>query len=216
MTSRSPRAALLGVALTIPLFAPACGGSTGGTSGTTGSGGAASSSSSSTGGSSSGASTSSSTTSSSGGASSSSGGGTTSSSSSTSSGGASCTPGTNVATVINKDHDPGPAPTMTGGTIVDGAYVLTKMVQYNGENGNTPHKDMIFFSAGQGQALGAKDGVGADMAAFFTYATSGNMITLTLTCGASGVAHTTYTATATEFTMVNPDDANEVHTYAKQ
>ena len=104
---------------------------------------------------------------------------------------------------------------MTGGAIADGTYVLTKMVQYNGEDGNTPHKETFVFSGGQGQNVQADNGTGPDVAIFFTYTTSGNQLTLTLTCGMSATVTLAYTATATDITMVNPDDPNELHTVTK-
>jgi hypothetical protein len=139
----------------------------------------------------------------------------TDSASAADSGTASCTAVTNVGTIVNKDHDPGAPPAMTGGAIVDGTYTLTKMVQYNGENGNTPHKETSVFAGGEGQIVGAKDGTGAEERVFFTYTTSGNELTLTLGCGASGTVKLLYTATATTITTVNQDDPNELHTSTK-
>lgn len=130
--------------------------------------------------------------------------------------GASCTPAPNLGAVVNKDHDAAPPPAMTGGTIVDGVYTLTKMVQYNGENGNTPHKETMVFAGGNGQVVGAKDGTGPDVIAYFSYSASGNDLTLTLTCGGSGTVKMKYTATATELTTVNVGDVNELHTFTKK
>jgi len=126
-----------------------------------------------------------------------------------------CTPGTLGGAIINKDHVAGPPPAMTGGAIVDGTYALTKMVQYNGGTGVAPHKDSIIFAAGKGQILGAKDGTGTMKVAFFDYTTSGDELTLTLRCGATGTVKLKYTATPTTFSKVNEKEANEVHTFTK-
>jgi hypothetical protein len=131
------------------------------------------------------------------------------------SGGSSCDPVTPAGEIIHKDHDAGAPPTMTGGTIADGVYALTQMVQYNGEDGDTAHKDTFVFSGGAGQIAGLEDGTGTQMNAFFTYTTSGNDLDLTLTCGASGMVTMKYTATGTTITTVNADDANELHTFTK-
>ena len=129
--------------------------------------------------------------------------------------GAACTPITPAGAIINKDHDPGPPPAMTGGTIADGTYALTKMVQYNGETGNTAHKDSMVFAGGNGQVAGLKDGTGPLQSAFFTFTTAGNELTLTMTCGGSGTVTLKYTATATTITTVNAGDPNELHTFTK-
>lgn len=130
-------------------------------------------------------------------------------------GSAACAPAANVASIVNKAHDPGPPPVMTGGAIADGTYVLTKMVQYNGENGNTPHKETFVFAGGTGQTVSAADGTGPDIPIFFTYATAGNQLTLTFTCGLTGSVTMAYTVAGTDITTVNPDDPNELHTISK-
>jgi hypothetical protein len=127
----------------------------------------------------------------------------------------SCSPITPAGAIVHKDHDPGPPPAMTGGTIVDGVYALTKMVQYNGESGDTPHKDSMVFASGTGQIAGLKDGTGPQQTAFFSYTTAGNELSLTLTCGMSGMVKLKYTATATTITTVNDSDPNELHTFTK-
>jgi hypothetical protein len=129
--------------------------------------------------------------------------------------GSACDPVTPAGQIIHKDHDPGAPPTMTGGTITDGVYALTQMVQYNGENGDTGHKDTMVFAGGHGQIAGLQDGTGPMQNAFFDYTTSGNDLMLTLTCGGSGSITLKYTATATTVTTVNNDDPNELHTFTK-
>jgi hypothetical protein len=116
---------------------------------------------------------------------------------------------------IDKDHDPGPPPAMTGGTIADGTYVLTKMVQYNGENGNLAHQETIVFAGGNGQIVGTESG--ATKRLFFTYTTSGNEITEVVSCGGPAASvKQQYTATATTYVSVNSGDKNELHTFTKK
>ncbi len=121
-----------------------------------------------------------------------------------------CNSLTNSAPVVNKDHDAGAPPTMTGGTVVEGTYYLTKMVQYNGENGNTAHQETFVFSGGTFQA--------ATLGGRFsgTYSTSGTNLTLHVTCPAAQTVVMPYTATATQIVSINSDDANEAHTLTLQ
>ncbi|HVY40186.1 MAG TPA: hypothetical protein VHM31_19740, partial [Polyangia bacterium] len=126
-------------------------------------------------------------------------------------GAAACNTLVNGAPVVNKDHDPGAPPAMTGGTIVSGTYYLTKMVQYNGENGDTAHRETWVLSNG------ALQGVALDGSRFSgTYATSGTNLILSVTCPATQTVTMPYTATATQIVTVNQGDANEVHTMTLQ
>ncbi|MDB4998000.1 MAG: hypothetical protein JWM74_5432 [Myxococcaceae bacterium] len=126
-----------------------------------------------------------------------------------------CAEVANVGGQVMKDHDPGPPPAMTGGAIVDGTYVLTKMVQYNGENGQLAHQETMVFANGNGQIVGTESG--STKRLFFTYTTSGNEITMVISCGGpAGSNVQKYTATATTFVSVNSGDANELHTFTKQ
>ncbi len=117
----------------------------------------------------------------------------------------------NGASVVNKDHDPAAPPAMTGGTIVSGTYHLTKMVQYNGENGNTPHQETWVLSNGAFQAIN-KDGARYSG----TYSTSGTNLIVSVTCPATQTVTMPYTATATQIVTINQDDPNEAHTMTLQ
>ncbi|HXJ20525.1 MAG TPA: hypothetical protein VMT03_09855 [Polyangia bacterium] len=121
----------------------------------------------------------------------------------------------NNAPVVNKDHDPAAPPAMTGGTLTPGLYYLTKMVQYNGENGNTAHQETWSFSASNTFDVVQLDGTRYSG----TYAVSGTTVTLTITCPAAAagrVVASPYTATATQLVTINSDDANEAHTFTLQ
>jgi hypothetical protein len=124
---------------------------------------------------------------------------------------AACNNLVNGASVVNKDHDPGATPVMTGGTIVSGTYYLTKMVQYNGENGNTAHRETWLLSNGSFQAVSLD---GSHLSG--TYSTSGTNLIINITCPATQMVTLPYTATATQIVTVNPDDANEAHTMTLQ
>lgn len=116
----------------------------------------------------------------------------------------------NTAPVVNKDHDPGAPPTMTGGSVVSGIYYLTKMVQYNGENGNTAHQETWVLLNGTFQA--------STLDAHYsgTYTTSGTNLILNVTCPVTQTVTMPYTATPTQIVTINQGDANEAHTMTLQ
>ncbi|HTQ06282.1 MAG TPA: hypothetical protein VMI54_20610 [Polyangiaceae bacterium] len=125
-----------------------------------------------------------------------------------------CNDVVNGAPLVNKDHDPAAPPKMTGGTIADGTYYLTKVVQYNGENGNTAQRETWVISGNTIEVVNL-DGTRYSG----TYTTSGHELTLTLTCPASAVGMVpvfSYTATSTQIVTLQPDDANEAHTMTLQ
>ncbi|MBI2395824.1 MAG: hypothetical protein HYV09_40035 [Deltaproteobacteria bacterium] len=126
-----------------------------------------------------------------------------------------CAPITNVGTVITKTTVSSAPPTMTGGTIVDGTYVLTNITKYNGVVGSITHKETMLFSGGNGQNVDSADG-GPDKHTYFKYTTSGSELTMTVACGGAGSLKIKYTATPTTFTLITPDDPNESHTYTKK
>jgi hypothetical protein len=128
---------------------------------------------------------------------------------------ASCTPIANVGTSVTKASVAGAPPAMTGGTIVPGTYVLTKFELYMSGTGTSVHKETMEFGAGTMSNVTSKDG-SADKPGFFTYATAGDTITLTQTCGGSMSLPLKYTATATTFVLVAPTNPNQVQTYTKK
>jgi hypothetical protein len=125
----------------------------------------------------------------------------------------------NGGPVVGRHTNAGPPPAMTGGTIVDGTYVLTKIELYNGRTDTgPPHQETWLFSAGTVQIL-EQDPTVATFSG--TYTTKGNTFTLTFTCPpsfAGGMAAGSYTATATELQIqtVNGADPYEVDTYTLQ
>lgn len=126
-----------------------------------------------------------------------------------------CNTLSNDAPTLQKDHHAEPTPTMTGGTIVEGKYFLTAMDKYNGATGTSAHQETWVFSGGNVQVVTKHEEKG-DVRFSGTYSTSGNTLTAAFTCPAANAISFKYTATATQIAMVNPDDANEVHTFTKQ
>jgi hypothetical protein len=106
---------------------------------------------------------------------------------------------------------------MTGGTIADGKYFLTKIDQFNGETGNTPHQETWVFS-GSSVQIAEVDGTTSERFSG-TISANANVLTLTLTCPASlagTVIASPFTATGNQLTTIDSHDANEMSTYTQQ
>lgn len=128
---------------------------------------------------------------------------------------AACTPIANLGAVVSKTTVAGAPPAMKGGTILAGTYVLTKFELYAGGTGTSTHKETMEFGAGVLTATASTNG-GEEKPSFFTFATSGDTLTLTQTCGKMGSLPLKYTATATEFVLVAPTNPNQIQTYTKR
>jgi hypothetical protein len=119
--------------------------------------------------------------------------------------------GTNVSTTTHA----GAPPEMTGGTITDGTYVLTNWDEYNGGTNGSTHKETFIFAGGVTKHVGSENG-GADEVMAGPFSTSGAAITFHVSCPQAEDVPAQYTATATTFSFVPPDDPNRVQTYTKQ
>jgi hypothetical protein len=85
------------------------------------------------------------------------------------------------------------------------------MDKFNGATGNSAHKE-TYVIAGNSIQWVMLDGT--TYAGTFT--TSGNTLTVMLTCPVTMSIPMPYTATATQIQTINYDDPNEMHTITKQ
>jgi hypothetical protein len=122
----------------------------------------------------------------------------------------------NGAPSVSKVSNAGPPPTMTGGTLMDGTWFLTSMDRYNNSTGSSTHRETWVFSGSNVQIATFKstDGIQKNYSA--TYSTSGNQVTLSVTCPMTATLVSAFTASATTLQVINSDDANEMHTFTRQ
>ncbi|APR77798.1 Hypothetical protein A7982_03145 [Minicystis rosea] len=122
----------------------------------------------------------------------------------------------NIGQVIAETADGGPVPTMTGGTIADGIYVLTSNVQYAGSSADSrTHRRTIQIAGNSVQIVNSDDGA-PDVHATLELAPSGNALDEMAVCPPGLVAEMgTYTATATSLAILK-NGTNQVETYTKQ
>jgi len=133
-----------------------------------------------------------------------------------------CNTLTNIGTDVPWTSDPAPVPTMTGGAIVDGTYVLTSSVNYAGvsaPSADAKSKFTILIAGNTVEFVASYNG-GPDGHSTVHETPSGIQLNATQTCGGGGLVDGTYTATPTSLT-VRPvrDAANEdyhVVTFTKQ
>jgi hypothetical protein len=116
------------------------------------------------------------------------------------SGGAgSCNTLANIGTDVPVTTDPGPAPAMTGGTIVDGTYVLTSQVNYAGATlGSGALKQTFVITGNTVQVVQSGMG-GPDEHSTIIQIPSGNQLTFTYSCPTARTLTVPYTATPTTF-----------------
>lgn len=129
--------------------------------------------------------------------------------------GITCDPFTNAGDPIAPATHAGAAPDMTGGTIADGTYALTAWDQYNGSSNGSEHQETFVFSGGMLKHIEGKQGSSPIVRAG-TYTTSGTTLNMNLQCPQTITVPVQYTATATTFAFVAPDDSDRVQTYTKQ
>jgi hypothetical protein len=133
-------------------------------------------------------------------------------------GGMACNQLVNGAPVVSKATHAGPAPTMTGGTVVDGTYFLTAIDKYNDETGSGMHQETWVFAGNTFQSVTSDTVDGkVNFRASGTYTTAGNKVTLSITCPGVASLSTVFTATATQIQTVDLSDTDqEMHTFTKQ
>ncbi len=122
----------------------------------------------------------------------------------------------NNAPMVSKNVNAGAAPTMTGGTLMDGTWFLTRMDRYNNSTGSSTHRETWVFSGSQAQIVTDKSTDATQKHFSATYAISGSTLTLSVTCPMQLTLMSAFTATATTLQVINSGDSNELHTFTRQ
>ncbi|MDB4960701.1 MAG: hypothetical protein JWP01_700 [Myxococcales bacterium] len=118
--------------------------------------------------------------------------------------------------VVTKTANPAPRPAFTGGTITDGTYAVTAVVDYGTSTpGGTTLQEIYKFTGGSIETAIASSEM-AETHFCGTYTTAANVITLAVTCPMTRSIDLQYTATATTFSFQHGSDQNEVATATRQ
>jgi hypothetical protein len=117
---------------------------------------------------------------------------------------------------VTSTVESGTAPTMTGGTIVDGKYWRTAQARYGGSMGVTMVAERLDISGGGSVADDGTHEMPVDHRGGFTLTTSGTSLMIHGICGEFTGLDVTETYTATATTFVTLTSAGRLTTYTKQ
>jgi hypothetical protein len=118
--------------------------------------------------------------------------------------------------VVTKTPHAGPPPAMTGGPISEGTYFLTAIDTYNHQVGAGSRQETWILSGGSIQIVARDSTLSSDVRGTGTYSTSGNMLTMALSCPAPVTTVQPFTATSLAMEIINAGNANEMHTFSRQ
>jgi hypothetical protein len=127
----------------------------------------------------------------------------------------SCNTFADIGQTITRTVDSGPPPVMTGGNIVDGTYVATDIVQYNGDNTMFSLSETSIISGNLDAWVSSTNGQ-APVRYTTTFTTSNNQMAFTFCCPATGNLTITYTTDGMTISNVDPANPNRVITYTRQ
>ncbi len=135
--------------------------------------------------------------------------------------GADCNTVANIGSDVTLNDTTDAIPTGTGGTFVNGTYVLTEFKTYTGSpmaGSGIVMKQTLQLNDGVGQMIGVDSSSGTYKKSF-TYQTNGTTPTITTTCTTQNpnmdVPYSSYTATSSSFSLYSTTYGMSV-TYTKQ
>jgi hypothetical protein len=121
----------------------------------------------------------------------------------------------NIGQTITRTVENGSPPMMTGGTIVDGTYVATEVVQYNGDNAAYVFSETSVISGNYDAWVSNTNGtVTRVMSTFVT--SNMNQMTFDLCCPTTTNVTILYTTDGNKLTHIDPANPNRVITYTRQ
>ncbi|MET0595346.1 MAG: hypothetical protein ABW133_21795 [Polyangiaceae bacterium] len=127
-----------------------------------------------------------------------------------------CSTFANISPNVTRTVEMGPTPMMTGGTIVDGTYIVTSIVHYNNDISMYSLSETSIISGNMDAWIASTNG-GAPVryTTYFTTA-SPNQMSFTFCCPAPANLTILYTSDGTTLAHVDPANPNRVITYTRQ
>lgn len=117
---------------------------------------------------------------------------------------------------ITRTVESGPVPTMTGGAIVDGTYVTTKIVQYLDDPLPYTLSETSIIAGGIDAWVSSMNGGASTRATTtMTFNSNGQMV-LTFCCGGTNAVTISYSSDGTTLSHIDPLNTNRVITYTRQ
>lgn len=124
----------------------------------------------------------------------------------------------NTAQIASLKADPSPPPMLTGGTVVDGTYLLTSVTQYGRATpAGGAHRQTILLRGTSLQSVDEVNGSATQFSAQWT--TQGGAYSMTITCpssdGMANVSRGTFAATSTTLELIGGQVTEVLH-YSKK
>jgi len=129
--------------------------------------------------------------------------------------GGACNAITDIGLTITRTVQSGPPPMMTGGNIVDGTYVATAVVQYNGDMSAYVFSETSIISGNYDAWVSTINGQTTRVMTTWT-TMGGNQMTFDICCPNSSSVTILYTTSGNTLTHIDPANPNRVITYTRQ
>ncbi|HMI83966.1 MAG TPA: hypothetical protein VK550_07715 [Polyangiaceae bacterium] len=129
--------------------------------------------------------------------------------------GGTCNTFANIGQTITRTIDQGSPPPMTGGMLVDGTYVATSIVQYNGDPAPYSLSETSVIAGNIDTWIASMNGQ-PQVRYTTTITTTGNQLAFTFCCPTTGSFTILYTTDGTTLTHIDVANPNRVITYTRQ
>ena len=126
-----------------------------------------------------------------------------------------CNSFANVSPTVTRTVDMGPAPPMTGGTIVDGTYIVSSIVQYNGDTMPYTLSETSVIAGNVDAWVSSINGA-IPTRYTTTFTTSNNQMAFAVCCPTPFNMTILYTTDGTTLSHIDPANPNRVITYTRQ
>jgi hypothetical protein len=120
-----------------------------------------------------------------------------------------------IGATITRTVENGPPPMMTGGSIIDGTYVATAVVQYNGDMSAYAFSETSVISGHDDAWVSTVNGQTSRVMSTWT-TMNGNQMTFDICCPSSSNVTILYTTSGNTLTHIDPINPNRVITYTRQ
>jgi hypothetical protein len=121
----------------------------------------------------------------------------------------------NISQTVVRTVDTGPPPTMTGGTIVDGTYVATGVVQYNGDSTAYSISETSIIAGNMDAWVSSINGQ-TPVRYMTTFITSGNLMIFTFCCPTVVNLTISYTTDGATLSYIDPANPNRLFIFTRQ
>jgi len=127
----------------------------------------------------------------------------------------SCNTFANISPTITRTVTSGPMPTMTGGNLVDGTYIVTSIVHYNGDSSPFSLSETSVITGNLDAWVSSTNG-NPEVRYTTTYVATNNQLAFSFCCPIGGNLTILYTTDGTTLSHIDVGNPNRVITYTRQ